>query len=70
MHVFVWFTLYTDLSVASLLRLDLNRKVYIAVDSVHFQAKLLRFLQQRSPTFHFSDCGVSESFDHSNETSL
>lgn len=53
MHVFVWFTLYTDLSVASLLRLDLNRKVYIAVDGVHLQAKLLRLLQQRSPTSHF-----------------
>lgn len=60
MHVFVWFTLYTltDLSVASLRRLDLNRKVYIAVDSVHFQTKLLRLLQQRSPTslFRFRDC--------------
>lgn len=55
MHVFVWFTLYTltDLSVASLLRLDLNRKVYIAVDSVHFQTKLLRLLQQWSPTSLF-----------------
>lgn len=56
MHVFVWFTLYTDLSVASLLRLDLNRKVYIAVDGVHFQAKLLRLLQQRSPTSLFRLC--------------
>lgn len=53
MHVFVWFTLYTDLSVASLLRLDLNRKVHIAVDGVHLRAKLLRLLQQRSPTSHF-----------------